>query len=110
MVVIAGEIVAGIELEPVAVGIADIEKECIGNAVSAGAALDVLQETAGGHYVAEVQNVHRGRHPIGKMVQARASAVGDGKIVDVALAVHPCGSDAALRSVLLGIFGEAKAE
>src|SRR4051812_8744068 len=47
MVVIAGKVVAGVELESMAVGIPDIEKECVGNAVAAGAALDVLQVSAG---------------------------------------------------------------
>src|SRR5436309_951093 len=44
------------------------------------------------------------------MVQARAAAVGDGKVMDVALAVHPGRGDAAAGAVLLAIFGEAKAE
>ena len=43
-------------------------------------------------------------------MQARALAVGDGKIVDVALAMHPGGGDAAVRPVLLGVLGETKAE
>src|SRR5437016_4422053 len=51
MVVIAGEIIAGVELEAMAVGVADVEEERVRNAVPAGTALDVLQETAGGHHV-----------------------------------------------------------
>src|SRR5699024_9784904 len=47
---------------------------------------------------------------IGDMVQAGTTAVGDGEVVDVALAVHPGGRDAAVVAVLLGIFGEAEAE
>src|SRR5258708_6354161 len=93
-----------------AVGIADIEKKCIGDAVAAGAALDVFEIPAGGHHVAKVQNVHRGRHPIGKMVQARAFAVGDGEIMHVAFAMHPGRCDTAVRPVFLGIFGQPKTE
>ena len=110
MVVIPGEIIAGVEFEAVAVGVAHVEEERVGNAVAAGAALDVLQVAAGGHHVAEMQDVHRGRHPIGEMVQARALAVGDRKIMHIALAVQPGGGDAAVRPVLLGIFGQAEAE
>ena len=44
------------------------------------------------------------------MVQARAAAVGDGEVVDIALAVHPGGCDAPVRSVFLAIFGQAEAE
>src|SRR5438105_9227536 len=54
VVVIAGEVVAGVELEAMAIGIPDIEEERVRNAVTAGAALDVLQVAAGGHDVAEM--------------------------------------------------------
>src|SRR5665213_4136295 len=57
-----------------------------------------------------MQDVHRGRHPIRKMVQARALAVGDGEIMNVALAVHPRRRDAAVRPVFLGVFGQPEAE
>ena len=110
MIVIAGKVIAGIEFEAMAVGIADIEKERVRDAVAAGAALDVLQVSAGCHHVAEMQDVHRGRRPIGNMVQARAAAVGDGEVVDIALAVHPGGGDASVRSVFLAIFGQPEAE
>src|SRR4051794_37729727 len=53
VVVIAGEIVAGVELEPVAIGVANIKEERIRDAVAAGAALDVLHEALRGHDVAE---------------------------------------------------------
>src|SRR5262249_14724777 len=42
VVVIAGEIIAGVELQTVAVGIQDIYEERVGDAVPAGPALDVL--------------------------------------------------------------------
>ena len=110
MVVIAREIIAGVEFEAMAVGIPDVEEERIRDAVAAGAALDVLQEAAGGHHVAEMQDVHRSRHPIGEVMQARALAIGDGKIMHIALAVQPGGGDAAVRPVFLAIFGQAEAE
>src|ERR1700730_19201144 len=93
-----------------AVGMADREKERVRDAVAAGAALDVLQKSTGSHNVAEVQNVHRGRHPVRKMVQARALAVGDSKIVHIALAMKPGGGDASVRTVFLGVFGQPGAE
>src|SRR6266704_5495216 len=89
VVVIPSEIIAGVELQTMAVGIANIEKERVGDAVAARTALDVLEEAARGHHVAQMQHVHRGRHPIGKMMQARAVAVGDGEIMHIALAMHP---------------------
>src|SRR5690242_12852979 len=64
VIMIHGEIVAGVELEAVAVGIADIEEERVRDAVTAGTALQVLQVAAGCHHVAEMQHVHRGRHPV----------------------------------------------
>ena len=43
-------------------------------------------------------------------MQARAAAVGDGEVVDIALAVHPGRRDAPVRAVFLAILGQAKAE
>ncbi len=57
-----------------------------------------------------MQDVHRRRHPVRKMMQARAFAVGDGKIMHVALAVQPGRGDAAVRSVFLAVFGQAETE
>ena len=68
VVVVHGEIVAGVELEPVAVGIADVEEERIRDAVAAGTALDVLHEALRGHDVAEMDDVHRRRRPVGEVV------------------------------------------
>src|SRR6202012_6046037 len=48
-----GEVVAGVEFEAVAVGIAHIEEECVGDAVATRATFEVLQIAAGGHHVAE---------------------------------------------------------
>ena len=78
-----GEVIAGVKLEAMAVRIADVEEEGIGDAMAAGTALDVLEIAAGGHHVAEVQDVHRGRHPISEVMQARALAVGDRKIMGI---------------------------
>src|SRR5882757_497476 len=44
------------------------------------------------------------------MVQARALAVGDGEVMHVALAVHPCRRDAAVLAVFLTILGEAESQ
>jgi hypothetical protein len=40
-----GKIIAGVELQAAAVGIADTKKKCIRYAVTAGSAFDVLQIT-----------------------------------------------------------------
>src|ERR1035437_6756266 len=53
-----------------------------------------------------MQDVHRGRHPIGEMVQARAPAVGDGEVMHIALAMQPRRRDAAVRPVFLGVLGQ----
>ena len=110
MVVIAGEVIAGVKLKAVAIGIADVKEERVGNTMPSGTALDILQVSARGHHITQMQNVHGGRHPIGEMVQARAFAVGDSEIVNVALAVQPGGGDPAVLTVLLGILGQAEAE
>ena len=43
-------------------------------------------------------------------MQARAAAVGDGEVMHIALAMHPCRRDAPVRAVFLAIFGEAETE
>jgi len=93
-----------------AIGIADVEEERVRDTMPSGAALDIIEITARGHHIAQVQNVHGSGHPIGEMVQARALAVGDSEIVNIALAVQPGGRDPAVLAVLLGIFGQAEAE
>src|SRR4051812_33417115 len=47
VVVIPGKIVTGVELEAVAVGIAHVKEEGVGNTVAARATRDVLEVTAG---------------------------------------------------------------
>ena len=44
------------------------------------------------------------------MVQPRPAAVGEREVVDIALAVHPRGDDAAIRAVLFRVFRHAEAE
>src|SRR5258708_37083409 len=96
MVVIPGEVIAGVELQAMAIGDADIQKERVGDAMAAGTALDVLEEAAGSHHVAQMQYIHCGRHPVSKMVQARSLAVGDGEVVQIALPIRPSLRDAPL--------------
>src|SRR6266849_7796405 len=57
-----------------------------------------------------MQDVHRGRHPIGEMVQARALAVGDGEVMYVALAMHPRRRDAPIGAVFLAVFGQPETQ
>src|SRR6478752_1807366 len=44
MIVIHGEVVAGVKLQPMAVGIPHIKEKRIGNPVAAGAAFDILEK------------------------------------------------------------------
>src|ERR1700730_8483943 len=101
MVVIAGKVIAGVKLDTMAIGIADIKKKRVGDTVAARPALDIFDKAAGRHHITEVQDIHRRRHPVGKMVQARAVSVGDGKVVDIALAMHPFGPSSSQYSVSL---------
>ncbi len=110
VVVVHGVVVAGVELEAMAGGIANIEKEGVGDAVAGGAPLHVVEITARGHHVAQMQDVHRGRHPVSEMMQTGTFAVGDGEIMHIALAMHPGGGDASVRAILLGELGQAEAE
>src|SRR5579871_701527 len=57
-----------------------------------------------------MQDVHRCRHPIGEVVQARALAVGDREIMHIALAMQPGRRNAAIRSILIRVFGEPEVE
>ncbi|MNV77881.1 hypothetical protein D3C71_1713420 [compost metagenome] len=75
------------------VGIADIEEEGIGNAMTSGAALDIGEPAGGRHQVEQVDDVERRRHPEGGVVQARAAAVGKGDVVHAALAMGPGGPE-----------------
>src|SRR6266702_2106616 len=68
MVMIPGEVVAGVEFEAMAVGIPDVKEERVRDAVPTRAALDVCKVSAGSHHVAEMQDVHRRRHPVCEMV------------------------------------------
>src|ERR1700761_5335389 len=103
---IPGEVIAGVELKAMAIRIPDIKKKSIGDAVATGTAFDISDHSARGHHVTQMQDVHRGRHPIGEVVQAGPLAVGDGKVVHIALAMHPRRSDPAVRAVFLAIFGQ----
>ena len=44
------------------------------------------------------------------MVQARAAAIGDGEVMDIALAMQPGRRDPPVGAVFLAVFGEAEAE
>ncbi len=97
VVVIHGLVVARVDLDAVPIGIADVEEEGVGDAVPAGPALQARKKAGGRHHVAQVDDVERGRRPVGEVVQARTGAVGEGEIVHVALAMHPAGWDRGCR-------------
>src|SRR5579872_3627406 len=102
-------VVGAIDLDAVAVGIADIEEERIRYAVPARPTLDIAEIAGGRHQVEQVDNVERGRDPERDMVKARTQSVRKGDVMDAALAMHP--SRPKLRPVVgVGIFRHAKAD
>ena len=74
MVGIDGEIVRGEQLDAMAVGIAHVEEERVGNAVASGAALHVGEIAGGRHHVANVDDVEHACRPQPDVMQARAAA------------------------------------
>src|SRR6516164_9822795 len=57
-----------------------------------------------------MNDVHGGGHPVGEMVQAWSPAVGEREVVDIALSMQPGSRNAAVRPILLRIFGKPEAE
>src|SRR4051812_7814761 len=104
------EIVAGEQLDAVAVRVADIKKERVRDAVPARPALHVGEIARGRHHIAKVQDVERSRRPDADVMQPRSAAVGEGEVVDIALAVQPNRPELAVAVVSLGVFGQAETE
>ncbi|ENN88749.1 hypothetical protein RHSP_43422 [Rhizobium freirei PRF 81] len=102
-------IVRAVDLDAVAVGIEDIEEEGVGDAVASRTALDVADPAGGRHQIEQVDDVERCRHPEGGVVQTRAAAIGEGDIVDAALAVGP-GSPETAGFFVLSVLRDAEAE
>jgi hypothetical protein len=104
---IAGVVVAGVELDPVPVGIAQVDVEGVGHAVPAGAPLDLRLGVQRAEDVAGPQHLVRFVDEESQVVQARPGTPGEGHVVHGRLAEHPRGVQGVL--VLDGL-GQAEAE
>jgi len=79
--------------------------------VPSGAALHVRQIARRRHHVAQMQDVERACGPDADMVQPRSAAVGEGEVMDVALAVQPHRPEPRIAAIVgLGVFGQAEAQ
>ncbi len=89
MVRVAGEVVAGVELDPVPVRIPQVHVERVGHAVPSGAALDARFLPQRAEYVADAQHLVRfvGEEP--QVVHPWPVAAGEGHVVHGLLAEHP---------------------
>ena len=88
---VAGVVVAGVDLHPVPVGIAQVDVEGVGHPVAAGAALDVPLLVQRAEDVASAQHLVRLVREEAQVVQARPGAAGEGDVVHGLLAEHPGG-------------------
>jgi hypothetical protein len=88
---IAGVVVAGVELDPVPVGVAQVDVEGVGHAVPAGAPLDLRLGVQRAEDVAGPQYLVRFVDEEGQVVQARPGSPGEGHVVHGRLAEHPRG-------------------
>ena len=86
---IAGEVVRRVDLDPVAVVVAEVDVEGVGHAVAAGAALDVVGEVERADGVAQAQDVVRLGHREPEVVELGPGAEREGHVVDGLLAEHP---------------------
>src|ERR1700722_17209771 len=107
MVRIPGEVVAGVDLDPVTVRVEQVHVEGVGYAVPAGAALDPALQPQRAEDVADPQHLVRlvGEEP--QVVQARPVAAGERHVVHGLLAEHPGGVE---RLFVLDRLGQAEAE
>jgi hypothetical protein len=99
---VAGEVVAGVDLDPVAVGVPQVHVEGVGDAVPAGAALDRVLAVQRAEDVADPQHLVRFVGEEAQVVQARAVSSGERDVVHGLLAEHPGGVE---RLVVLDRLG-----
>src|SRR5690606_7811291 len=86
---VAGVVVAGVQLDAVTVGVAQVDEEGVGHPVAAGTALDRVHVAGGGELVADAQDAGRLGQPHREVVQARAGPGGQRDVVDGRLAPQP---------------------
>jgi hypothetical protein len=104
---VAGEVVAGVDLHPVPVRVAQVHVEGVGHAVPAGPALDLGFGVERAEDVADPQYLVRLVGEEAQMVQARPLSPGERHVVHGLLAEHPGGVE---RLLVLDRLGQAEAE
>src|SRR5690554_6067761 len=72
---IAGQVITREQLDAVAVGIAQVKEEGVGDTVAARATLDRAAPPGGGEHVAGADDVELAAHPEADVMQARPHAV-----------------------------------
>ena len=104
---VAGVVIAGVELHPVPVRVAQVHVEGVGHAVPAGTALDLGLGLQRAEDVADPQDLVRlvGEKP--QVVQARPVSAGERHVVHGLLAEHPGGVE---RVLVLDRLGQAEAQ
>ena len=104
---VAGVVIAGVELHPVPVRVAQVHVEGVGHAVPAGTALDLGLGLQRAEDVADPQDLVRlvGEEP--QVVQARPLSPGERHVVHGLLAEHPGGVE---RLIVLDRLGQAEAQ
>jgi hypothetical protein len=86
---VAGVVVAGVQLDPVAVRVAQVDVEGVGHAVPAGSAFDPALSVERAEDVTDPQDLVRFVHEERHMVQARPVSPGERHVVHGLLAEHP---------------------
>src|SRR5262249_7336121 len=89
MIRIDGLIIRTVELDPVSVGITDIDEKRIGDAMATRASLDLANMPAARHEIKKVNDIERRGNPESNMVQPRTDSVGERNIVHPSLPMHP---------------------
>ena len=104
---VAGVVIAGVELHPVPVRVAQVHVEGVGHAVPAGTALDLGLGLQRAEDVADPQDLVRlvGEEP--QVVQARPLSPGERHVVHGLLAEHPGGVE---RLIVLDRLGQAETQ
>ena len=104
---VAGVVVAGVQLHPVPVGVAQVHVEGVGHAVPAGTALDPVLGAQRAEDVADPQHLVGLVDEERQVVQPRPGSAGERHVVHGLLAEHPGGVQGLL---VLDRLGQAEAE
>ena len=104
---VTGVVVAGVELHPVPVRIAQVHIESVGHAVPAGPALDLGLGVQRAEDVADPQHLVRLVGEEAQVVQARTLSPGERHVVHGLLAEHPGGVE---RLIVLDRLGQTEAQ